>query len=207
MRRLFTIATSLLLSAACLAAAPGHAESPFTTDPAQVPAGNYVLDKDHGKITWSVNHLGFSTYYGQFTDVDAKLTLDPKAPDQSKLDVTIAMSSVGTLNSELDKHLKSDEFFDVAQFPTATFKATKIVVKDERHGAITGDLTLHGVTKPVTLEAVFNQAGANPVDKKYTVGFSGKTVIKRSEFGITAYVPAVGDAVHLELEGEFKRVD
>jgi polyisoprenoid-binding protein YceI len=197
----------LILVAAMLAAAPGRADTGFVTDPAQVQAGAYVLDPDHGKITWSVSHLGFSTYRGQFTGVQAKLTADPKAPEMSTLAVTVAMDSVGTLNPELDKHLRSPEFFDVAKFPTATFKATKVAVTGKDTGTITGDLTLHGVTKPVTLQANFHQAGLFPMDKKYRVGFDAQATIKRSDFGIDAYLPLLGDTVTLDIEAEFVKAE
>lgn len=192
---------------ALLAAGPAFAESDFTKDPAKVQPGAYVLDKDHGKITWSVSHLGFSTYYGQITGVEAKLTVDPKAPDNSKLDVTVATDTVASLHPELDKHLKSADFFDVAQFPTATFKATKIAVTGANTGTITGDLTLRGVTKPVTLEATFNQAGTFPMDKAYRLGFDAKGTIKRSDFGMDAYLPMLGDEVGLLIEAEFRKTE
>jgi polyisoprenoid-binding protein YceI len=200
-------ALGLILAAAVLAAAPGHAETGFVTDPALVNAGAYRLDPDHGKITWSISHLGFSTYRGQFTGVDAKLTADPKAPEKSTLTVTVAMDSVGTLNPELDKHLKSPEFFDVAKFPTATFKATEIAVTGKDTGTITGNLTLHGVTKPVTLQATFHQAGLFPMDKKYRMGFDAQATIKRSDFGIDAYLPLLGDTVTLDIEAEFVKAE
>ncbi len=197
----------LILVAAVLAAAPGRADTGFVTDPALVKAGAYVLDPDHGKITWSISHLGFSTYRGQFTGVEAKLTADPKAPEKSTLTVTVAMDSVGTLNPELDKHLQSPEFFDVAKFPTATFKATKVAVTGKDTGTITGDLTLHGVTKPVTLQATFHQAGLFPMDKKYRMGFDAQATIKRSDFGIDAYLPLLGDTVTLDIEAEFVKAE
>jgi polyisoprenoid-binding protein YceI len=182
------------------------AQSPFTTEPAQVQAGTYELDASHGKVTWAVNHFGFSTYIGQFSGTAGTLTLDPKTPTASKLDVTVQTGSVGTLNEGLDTHLKSADFLDVAKFPTATFKATSIKLTGKTTADVAGDLTLHGVTKPIVLKAVFNQAGINPVNKVYTVGFDGETTIKRTDFGITTYAPAIGDEVKLTIEAEFKKV-
>jgi polyisoprenoid-binding protein YceI len=183
-------------------AAPASAQ--IVTNPAQVQAGGYALDSAHGKITWSVSHLGFSTYIGQFATVNATLKLDPKNLGATVLEATIDTNSLGTLNAELDKHLKSPQFLDTAKFPTATFKATKVTQTGDKTADIAGDLTLHGVTKPVVVQATFNQAGPNPLDKKYQLGFAGSAKIKRSEFGITAYVPAVGDEVTLVIEAEFK---
>lgn len=182
------------------------AQDPFTRAPAEVRAGVYTLDPAHSKITWSVNHMGFSTYVGQFAKVEGQLTLDPRRPEASQLAVTVDANSVGTLNDALDKHLKTADFLDTAKFPTATFKATRIRVTGERTADITGDLTLHGVTRPVTLEAEFNQAGVNPVDKTYSLGFDAEAKIKRSDFGVTAYLPGVGDEVELDIEAELKLV-
>jgi polyisoprenoid-binding protein YceI len=200
-------ATALALAAFLLNAAAGHAQDAPgapTQDPNQVRAGAYTLDPDHGKITWSVTHLGYSTYYGQFTGVSATLDLDPKAPAKSRLSVGVPLSGVLTGSAALEKHLAGADFFDSAKFPTATFTATGIETTSPTTARITGDLTLRGVTKPVIVDATFNQAGINPIDKRYTVGFDGRAVIKRSDFGITTFLPLVGDEVTLRIEGEFK---
>ena len=192
------------LAVALLSVAQGaYAQTP-SASPADVRAGAYVFDPGHSKITWSLNHFGFSTYVGQFPGVTGRLTLDPKAPQSAALDVVIDTAAVGTLNPALDTHIKSADFLDVAKFPQATFKATSVKVTGEKTADITGDLTLHGVTKPVVVQATFNQAGANPVDKKYSLGFSGKAVVKRSDFGIKTYVPYIGDDVALQIDAELK---
>lgn len=182
---------------------PATQEGP-TREPSQVRAGRYLLDRSHGKITWSVSHLGFSTYTGQITDVDATLVLDPKEPARSTLEARIGTASAGTLDEKLDAHLKTPDFFNVAQHPTATFKSTRVEVTGPRTARVTGDLTLLGATKPVTLDVAFNQAGFHPINKSYTVGFDGRTVLRRSEWGMTKYLPGVGDEVSLHLEGEFR---
>lgn len=182
------------------------AQGAFTSDPAQVQAGDYKLDPGHSKITWSINHFGYSTYVGQFGKVEGTLSIDPKKAADAKLDVTVDANSVGTLNPALDAHLKSADFLDTAKFPTATFKATSIKLTGKSTADITGDLTLRGVTRPVTVSATFNQAGVNPVDKTYSLGFAGKAKIKRTDFGVSAYAPALGDEVTLELEAELKKV-
>jgi polyisoprenoid-binding protein YceI len=204
MRSTFKIA-ALGLAAALLVAAPA-AQAQMTTTPAAVQAGTYKLDPSHGKITWSITHFGFSTYVGQFAHVDATLKVDPKALGATALDVTVDNNSLGTLNTALDTHLKSKEFLDVAAFPTATFHATKVTSTGEKTADIAGDLTLHGVTKPVVVHATFNQAGVNPLDKKYELGFAGSAEILRSEFGIKSYLPAISDKVTLTIEAEFKAV-
>ena len=193
-------------AAALALSAAGAAQAQTTTSPAAVQGGTYKLDPAHGKITWSITHFGFSTYIGQFAGVNATLKVDPKAPAAAAVDVTIDTNSLGTLNAALDTHLKSKDFLDVATFPTATFKSTKVTLTGEKTADIAGDLTLHGVTKPVVLHATFMQGGTNPIDKKYELGFSGSAEIIRSEFGIKAYVPNISDKVTLTLEAEFKLV-
>ncbi|MGQ5702326.1 YceI family protein [Sandaracinobacteroides sp. A072] len=177
--------------------------SPLTSNPAEVQPGRYTLDASHGKISWSLSHLGFSTYVGQFHDVAATLVLDVKNPAASRLDATIAMNSAGTFNKGLDQHLQSADFFDVANHPTARFTASRITLLDARTARIDGQLTLRGVTRPVSMKAQFNQAGVNPVSKLYTIGFDGEATIRRSEFGMQYGLPLLGDDVTLKLEAEF----
>jgi len=198
------LAAALALSAAGAAQAQGA--QPLTTSPAAVQGGTFKLDPAHGKITWSITHFGFSTYIGQFSHVDATLRVDPKAPAAAAVDVTIDANSLGTLNPALDTHLKSKDFLDVATFPSATFKSTKVTLTGEKTADITGDLTLHGVTKPVVVHATFMQGGTNPIDKKYELGFAGAAEINRSDFGIKSYLPAISDKVTLTIEAEFKLV-
>lgn len=200
-RKAFAAATTaaLLLSYGAV-----QAQDAFNRNPTEVRAGAYTLDPAHSKITWSVNHLGFSTYVGQFAGGTGSLTIDPKQPATAKLDVKVNTAEVGTLNKALDDHLKSADFLDVAKFPTATFRATRVALTGARTADVAGDLTLRGVTRPVVIKAVFNQSGVNPVDKTYSLGFDGETTIRRSEFGIAYGLPAVGDEVTLRLEAEFK---
>jgi len=193
---------SLLAALAFAPAAWGQAKS--SPNPADVQAGAFAADPAHTKITWSLNHFGFSTYVGQFSSVAATLKLDPKAVAATSLEATIQTGSVGTFNPALDTHVKSADFLDVAKFPTATFKATSVKQTGERTADIAGDLTLHGVTRPVVIAATFNRGGANPADPTYRLGFQGKTTIKRTEFGIKTYAPAISDEVALQIDAEFK---
>ena len=200
---------TLAVSAFALAlglAAPALAAPAAGPDLATVEGGSFVIDQSHAKIVFSLSHFGFSTYYGFFTGFDARLGYDPKAPARSDLEVTVDVGSVVTTNPKLDEHLKSADFFDVAKFPTATFKTTKVTVTGPATGTVAGDLTLHGVTRPVALNASLHGGGVSPMTKKYVLGFDAAAVIKRSEFGITTYVPMVGDEVTLTISGEFDRV-
>lgn len=198
MRKL-AIAAFLAVS---LAAAPSLvAQDAPPADAAAPRAGAYKLDKSHAKIIWSTSHLGFSTYYGEFTDFDAQLTLDPADPAKSKLNVTVNMKSVATHNDAMDKHLNNADFFDTGTHPTATFVSTAINRTGENTADVTGDFTLRGVTKPLTLKVTFNKAGE--MRGNYVAGFSAEGTIKRSEHGMTFGVPAVGDDVKLLISGEF----
>ena len=197
---------SVLAGSLALSLAAGGAvvaQAALTKVPAEVTAGNYDLDSGHGKITWSVNHLGFSTYTGQFVNVKAELKLDPRNPSASTLTATVPLADVAPNDDRLKAHLLTPDFFDVANHPTATFASRSVTVHPgaANQATVVGDLTLHGVTKPVTIEVTFNQAGA--VRDTYKAGFDGVATIKRSDFGINYALPAVSDEVKLHLEGEF----
>ena len=174
-------------------------------DLAKAEGGHYALDKSHAKVVFSINHLGFSTYYGFFPDLAGRLDLDAETPAKSALSVTINVAGMVTTDPKLDAKLKLDAFFDVAKFPKAAFKSTAIEVTGEGRGKLTGDLTLHGVTKPVTLDVAFNGAGTPPMTQLYVVGFDAVGTLKRSEFGIKNFVPLVGDEVTLRISCEFDR--
>ena len=186
-------------------AVPASAQQPAgpSTDLSKIEGGSYTLDRGHARIIFSYTHLGFSTSYGMFTDFTGKLNFDPKAPAKSSLTVTVNLNGIDTTVAKLDEHLKSSAFFDVAQFPTATFTTTAIKVTGLASGTITGDLTLHGVTKPVTLDATFNGGAVHPMLKVSDLGFNASGHVKRSDFGMNGFVPMVGDDVTLTISAEF----
>lgn len=202
------IARSALFGVVALSLVAGGviAQSAFTQNPAEVRAGSYTLDSAHGKITYKINHLGFSTYIGQFAGVEANLTLDPANPSASTLTATVPVAGHDNTSEGLKTHLQSADFFDAAQFPNITFVATSITVDsdDPTEADVVGNLTIKDVTRPVTLEVEFNQAGEQR--GQYRVGFDGETTIKRSDFGMTYGLPAIGDEVELHIEGEFVAV-
>jgi polyisoprenoid-binding protein YceI len=202
-----TLARSAAFGAVAIALIAGGvtAQTATTQNPVEVQAGTYKLDPKHGKITWSVKHLGFSTYYGQFVNVAADLTIDPANPSAGTLTATVPIADIAPNNDALKAHLQTPDFFDAAQFPTATFKATSITLhKDDASEAdVVGDLTIRGVTRPVTLDVQFNQAGP-AMGGGYKIGFDGETTIKRSDFGVSYGLGvALGDDVELHIEGEF----
>ena len=200
--------TSALPLTAVLALAmlgPAPAQSPATHDPAEVEAGTYSVDPNHTQVMFSVSHMGFSTYTGTFSGASGELTLDPKTASASALKVKVPVASVMTTSGKLDEELRSAQWLDAGQFPEMTFVSTKVKPMGKDKAKVTGDLTIHGVTKPTTLDVSFVGAGANPLDKKYTVGFQARGEIKRSDFGVKTYVPLIGDTLHLQIAGAFER--
>jgi polyisoprenoid-binding protein YceI len=179
-------------------------EVPGMADPARVTAGSYALDKAHTQVNWQVNHFGFNDYFGLFGDITGTLDIDPANPSAAKVNVEIPIGSVATSSTGLTNHLKTPDFFDVAKFPNARFVSTSVTVDGQR-AMIKGDLTMLGVTKPVELEARFEGAGANPMNKKATIGFHASTTIKRSDWGMTKYIPMVGDEVKLRISAAFEK--
>lgn len=176
-----------------------------SNDPVTVQAGTYKVDGYHTQLSFSLSHFGFSNFFGLFSNASGTLQLDPAKPAASKLEISIPIQSVATTVPKLDEELKGAQWFDSAKFPNATFVSTKITPTGKGSAIIAGDLTLHGVTKPVTLTAKFVGAGSNPLSKAYTVGFEATGKIKRSDFGVSTYVPMIGDEVQLSIVGAFER--
>jgi polyisoprenoid-binding protein YceI len=195
----------MAIGAAAGARAQAPTAVPGNPDPAAVQGGAYVVEPSHTRIQFSVDHLGFSTWYGDFTGASGSLTLDPKAPANSRLVVAIPTASISTTNTTLDGELKSADWFDAAKYPTITFVSTKVTPTGKDRALVAGELSFHGVTRPVTLQARFHGAGMNPLSKAYTAGFDVTGKIKRSDFGVTNYVPIVGDEVSLTISGAFER--
>ncbi len=196
----------ILIAAAVAIASVGGVHAVAQAPAPSVEAGSYTLDKRHAKIVWAVNHLGFSIYYGEFTDFDAKLTLDPAAPAKSSLNATINVQSVSTNDADLDKHLKAPDFFDADKFPTSTFVSTSVQPTGPTTAKVTGNFTLKGVTKPLTLDVTLVGAGPHPMSKKPVAGFSAVGTIKRSDYGVSYGVPMVADNVKLQISGEFNKI-
>lgn len=183
---------------------------PGQMDASRVTAGTYKTDPGHSLIGWEVNHFGFNDYYGLFGDIAGTLTIDPANLNAAKVDVTIPVGKVTTASAGLTSHLLrpgkdggKPDFFGPSP-ADARFVSTKVVA-DGMTAKITGNLTLNGVTKEVTFDAEFTGAGANPFNKKETIGFEAETEIKRSEFGIAYGLPMVGDEVELDISVAFEK--
>jgi polyisoprenoid-binding protein YceI len=181
------------------------AQSPANPSPAAVQAGAYGVEPAHTRVLFSLSHMGFSTYYGEFTGASGSLTIDPKNARVDAVSVSVPTTSVSTSNAKLDEELKGAQWLDATKFDTISFRSTKVIPTGERTADVVGELTLHGVTRPVTLKASFNAAGVNPLTKGYTVGFEVSGDVKRSDFGVTTYVPLIGDDVHLIISAAFEK--
>lgn len=196
-------ATVLLFGLASASHVP--AQQPASTSPVTVQAGIYKVESYHTQVSFSLSHFGFSHFSGFFSGASGTLQIDPAKLAAAKLDVTLPIQSVTTTVAKLDEELKGNQWFDAAQFPTATFTSTKVTPTGKGRATITGNLTLHGVTHPVTLTAHFVGAGLNPMNKAYTMGFDASGTIRRSDFGVKTYVPLVGDEVQLTIAGAFEK--
>jgi polyisoprenoid-binding protein YceI len=196
-------AAPLIIALAVTAASAGPAPTP--TDPKAVQSGAYAVEPKHTRVQFAVSHMGFTDWYGDFSGVSGSLTLNAAKPALSQVDVTIPVGSIATTNATRDGELKSDQWLDAGRYPTVRFVSTKVVVTAPNRANITGNLTLHGVTRPVTLSARFNSAGVNPLDHAYTVGFNATGVIHRTDFGVKTYVPLIGDETTLIISAAFER--
>ena len=169
-------------------------------------ADTYVFDKSHTDIIVSWNHFGFSTSTGEFLDYDGKLVLDEADPAKSSIDISFALAGFDTDWTARDEHFASADFFDLANNPTATFKSTSVEPTGDKTATVTGDLTIKGVTKPVTLEVTLNAMGPSPVDDKiFVAGFDARGTIKRSEWGLGLYAPYVSDEIGISISTELNR--
>lgn len=167
----------------------------------QAAPQTFKLDPSHTYVLWRIKHLGFSTQSGKWY-ASGTLVLDKDNPKNDKVNAIIDVADVVTGLPELDKHLRSDQFFNTLKYPTATFVSNKVTLVNDKAAKVSGMLTLRGVSRPVTLNVVFNQMGQNPITDNNTVGFSATGQIKRSDFGMTAFLPLLGDEVQLDIEAE-----
>ena len=214
MRRIIfsTIAAATISAGAIVTLQAQNApQLPGQMDASRVTAGTYTADANHSLIGWRVNHFGFNDYFGIFGDVAGTLTIDPANPAAAKVDVTVPIANVVTASEGLTGHLlrpgadgKAADFFGAQPAP-ARFVSTAVEPVGTTGATITGDLTLNGVTRPVTLTAEFTGAGANPMNQKETVGFEGSTTIRRSEFDVNGALPVVSDEVELNITIAFEK--
>ena len=208
--RLAYVLAAALISTAAVAQAP--VSPPGSRNPVAVTGGTYQVDPGHTIVVWTLDHLGFSPYSGIFGDVTGTLVLDRKRPNAAKVDVTIPVSKVVTASAGLTQHLLrpgkdggKPDFFG-ANPGDARFVSTRVVASGQK-AKITGNLTLNGVTRPVTLDASFYGAGKAPpqMGGKENVGFKATGTIRRSQFGLGFGTPMVGDEVKLDISAAFQK--
>ena len=203
MPRTILLAALLCAMVPAVTLAQSAAPPALAAETLAVRPGEYVLDPEHARVTWSVNHLGFSAYTGVLVGAKGHLSLNPHDPARSTVAVRIRTGSGGTFDPALDAQLRGSGFLDATHFPEAQFRSTRIVVTGPREARIEGDLTLRGYTKPLVLMATFNRAGTDPVDGRYRIGFDASARMARTDWGVNAFVPFVGVDVTLAIEAEF----
>ena len=214
MRLMQSVAVFALIGAATVPAfafqeAP---ELPGAMDVSRVSGGTYETDPSHTLVAWTVNHFGFNDYFGAFGDIEGTLTIDPANPDDAMVDVSIPIDSVTVVSQGLHDHLlragkdgAEPDFFG-PDAGMARFVSTDVdVAASGTEAQISGNLTMNGVTRPVTIDARFTGAGTNPMSKVETVGFMGTAKIMRSDFGIDYALPVVSDEVTLKISAAFEK--
>lgn len=196
MKHLFLPLTMLALSACA---------TPPVLDVAAAPEGAYVLDPTHTSVNWSLSHSGLSFYTARFDEISGALDFNPDAPTNSRLDVRINPKSISTGDTEWDETLATDgKYFDGDTYPEIQFTSTSSTKTTGNTGKVTGDLTLRGVTKPVTLDVTYNGAGKSFGNPGATLGFSAIGTLKRSDWGMSYLTTfGIGDEVTLRIEAEF----
>jgi len=179
---------------------------------AAVAADVYIFDPGHTNITFSWNHLGLSRQSGRILEYEGMLEFDPLQPEDARLDVTLKVASIFTGAKQLDRDLRSSDFFDAARHPEITFRSTLIRRTGERAGEVAGDLTIMGETRPVVLQVRWNYTGEHPLATlnptyrgKFVSGFSAATTILRSDWGIKRGIPLISDEIEITIETELSR--
>ena len=194
------IATFILLSLnSCSLLAPS-----VTSEFSQLRAGQYQLDPQHASLAFKVSHLGLSSYVGRFNRFDASLDFDPADIGSAQLQASIHTASIDSNNAKLDETLRGSSWLDSDSFPEARFNSTSVTATGSGFN-FNGDLTLRGVSYPISLHGEFLGAAVNRLNGRYTLGFRAKGSINRSDFGIDSYLAMIGDQVTLEIEAEFLR--
>ncbi|HEY4297930.1 MAG TPA: YceI family protein [Paraburkholderia sp.] len=195
------LATTLLGAAACTPLQVlTHSVS---QNEARVPVGRYQVDPDHTSITFDIDHFKYSRFTIRFDRKQGQLDWNEGGLDRSTTSIAIDAASIDTNVPLLDKMVKSDSMLDVTRYPEIRFVSTRFERTGESRGTLTGDLTIRGVTQPVTLDVTFNGFAPDPLTKKDTLGFSAEGHFSRAKFGLSTWYPAVGDDIHVRIQAEF----
>lgn len=190
---------NLIASAALVAAT--------LSTPAFAASEAYVLDASHSQIVFTYNHLGYSTTYGMFSGFEGEIAFDQEDPAASSVSVSFPVRSMFTGWEARFNHFMGDDFFGAGDDEVVTFASTSIEVTGDTTAMITGDLTLNGITKPVVLDAVLNQASNHPMAEKPWAGFDATTTLLRSDFEVGAFAPFVSDEVEIMISIEAMKAE
>lgn len=172
-------------------------------EPFAIPSGTYVMDKEHGYVTFSYSHFGLSNPQLRFRDIDASVQLDAENLENSRVSAVIKSASIDSGVDRFDEHLNSDGWMDTANHPEITFVSTGFTRTSQTAGTMTGDMTIMGITKPLTFDVTLLQAFEHPMKKKPFMGLEGRGKLMRSDFGLGKYAPNVSDEVTIFISGEF----
>ncbi|WP_233856637.1 YceI family protein [Paraburkholderia sp. HD33-4] len=170
---------------------------------ARVPPGRYDIDPDHTSITFDIDHFKYTRFTMRFDRKQGELDWNEGGLERSTASVAIDAASIDTNVPLLDKMVKSDSMLDVVRYAQIRFTSTHFERTGEARGTLSGDLTIRGVTQPVTLDVTFNGFAPDPLTKKDTLGFSADGHFSRAKFGLTTWYPAVGDDIHVRIQAEF----
>ncbi|MEM6384601.1 MAG: YceI family protein [Pseudomonadota bacterium] len=168
-------------------------------------ADKYTLDSSHSQVVFSYNHLGYSTTFGMFSGFEGEIMFDQESPANSSVTVSMPVMSMFTGWEQRDGHFMSGDFFGASEGDLVTFTSTAIDVTGDDTAMITGDLSMNGMTKSVTLDAKLNQTGTHPMAQKEWAGFDATTTLLRSDFGLGAFAPAVSDEVEVTISIEAQK--
>lgn len=194
----------LILCAGACANMLGAAFKPtVNTEPTALKPGNYALDPDHAALIFKVEHLGFSKFVGRFDRFDVSLEFDQENPEAAQVEAVIDMTSLNVANDDFGNVLMGPNWFDAGQFPETTFRSTSIEITGDNTGVMTGDLTMHGVTRPATMEVTFNGGGFDRLRGAYVIGLAAYADVDRTDFGVDRFQGLVGNDVELEIHAEF----
>lgn len=182
-----------------LLAALGLAAGPLSA------ADTYTFDPSHSQVRFTYSHLGFSNILGLIGGVEGELVYDADQPANSRVSATIPVGGIRTGVEKMDQHLFADDFFDIAQFPSATFTSTSVESAGEGKLKVTGNLSIRDITREIVLDVSLNGRGEHPMRKTPAIGFDASAALLRSEFGVGKYTPAVGDAVSVTVTVEANR--
>jgi polyisoprenoid-binding protein YceI len=204
MKPALALAALIAIGVTPAAAQKPPAPLPPVLGPEGVVAGAYQIDTKETLVRYATLHMGLNDFWGTFPGATGTLTIDPKDISAAKLEVKVPISSVETTNRDLNGLFFSDQFFDADKYPTMRFVSTEVTRTGNNTAKVAGNLTMHGITKPVVLNVTLNGVGPNSFSKVLTLGFKADGVVKRSDFGMGKYVPIVSDETTIAISAAFE---